>query len=131
MALDALRPDIELVMSRGLFSPPDNSVIELEDLTEGATDIEVDALFQLNIVDEAELAANVRRMLQRSSQVSLPEVLRRYPVTRGLAELVGYLNLAEKDDKALVDDERRDSLTLRGERGTVRKVRLPTILFTR
>ena len=82
-------------------------------------------------MDEAALAANVRRLLQREPQVSLARVVERFPVTKGVAELVGYLNIASRDDKALVDPEQQELLRVRDDQGTQRRVRLPKVVFVR
>ena len=129
--LDDLHPAVELVMSRGLFTPPKNTRIKEDALREGEADIDVDVLFQLTYVDEAELAANVRRLLQRKSQVTLPEVVRRFPITKGVAELVGYLNLATKDKQAMVDPDFVERLEISTQKGGRRWVKLPRVLFTR
>lgn len=129
--LDDLHPAIELVMSRGLFTPPKNTEITVQALSEGEADIDVDTLFQLTYVDEAELASNVRRLLQRKTQVSLPEVVRRFPISKGVAELVGYLNLATKDKRAMVDPDFEERLEISTPKGGRRWVQLPRVLFTR
>lgn len=129
--VDEPRPDVDLIMSRGLYRPPIPSLIESLELSEGESDIEVDALFRQVYVDEAVLAANIRRLLQRNSQVSLVQVVQRFPVTKGVAELVGYLNVASRDDKAMVDAGREELLTVTDHRGWRRRVRLPKVVFVR
>ncbi|MCP4287476.1 MAG: DUF3375 domain-containing protein, partial [Gammaproteobacteria bacterium] len=115
--VDELRPGIELIMARGLFVPPRNPVIEAIDLTEGKARVDVGALFSQTYIDEQALAANVRRLLQSESQVSLVRVLEHYPVTKGLAEVIGYLNLAARDEKALIDEEHREHLEIDATNG--------------
>lgn len=129
--LDELRPGLDLLMSRGLFEPPKNVAIEQQEITEGDAEVAVDVLFDQVYVDPAELAANVRRLLQREPQVSLARVLQRFPVTRGVAELVAYLNLASGDEKALVDTSQEETLVVADERGRRRRVRLPMVVFVR
>ena len=129
--LDELRPGIDLVMSRGLYEPTRKAVIETLDLEEGDAEVTVDALFQQVYVDETELEAQVRRLLQREPQVSLARVVQRFPVTRGIAELVGYLNIASRDDKAMVDTAQEELLTVADDRGRRRRVRLPKVVFVR
>jgi hypothetical protein len=83
--VDELRPHIELIMSRNLFTPPKNTLLENIDLTEGDVEFEMDALFQQSYIDEVKLAANIKRMLQRQKQVSLKQVIQSNPVTKGVA----------------------------------------------
>ncbi len=129
--VDEPRPDIDLVMARGLYQPPVRSLIESPDLREGMADVRVDALFRQVYVDEAALAANVRRLLQRESQVSLARVVERYPVTKGVAELVGYLNIASRDEKTIVDPDKEEQIRIRDDQGMPRRVRLPKVVFVR
>ena len=132
ITVDELRPGIDLVMSRNLFSPPRNITLETIDLTEGDAEVDMDVLFQQSYIDEAELAANIRRVLQQQKQVSLVEVVRQFPVSKGVAEVVGYINLAARDKKALIDQEAEEMIEIR-EAGsfTARRLRLPRVLYTR
>jgi hypothetical protein len=58
-------------------------------------------------------------------------VLRRYPVEKGLAEVIGYLSLAADDDKAMIDTEQEERIEIRDETGQRKWVRLPRVVFTR
>ena len=91
----------------------------------------MDALFRQVYVDEEALAANIRRLLQREPQVSLARVVERYPVTKGVAELVGYLNVASRETKSLVDPDREERLEITDDQGRQRQVRLPKVVFVR
>ena len=129
--VDELRPHIELIMSRNLFTPPKNTLLENIDLTEGDVELEMDALFQQSYIDEVKLAANIKRMLQRQKQVSLKQVIQSNPVTKGVAEIVGYINLAARDDKALIDNDNHENIDI-GEGGAApKRVTLPRISYTR
>jgi len=129
--LDELHPGLDLVMSRGLFQPPRSPAIETLDLTDGEAEVEVNALFSQIYVDRQELASNVKRLLQRQSQVSLPQVVQRFPVYKGVAEVVGYLSLAVDDDKAMIDTEHEEQVTVNDDQGRRKLVRLPRVVFSR
>lgn len=129
--LDALHPGLDLVMSRGLFQPPRSPAIKTLDLTNGEADVDVDALFDQTYVDRQELEANVRRLLQRQSQVSLSQVVQRFPVHKGVAEVVGYLSLAVDNDKALIDAGHEERVTVNDDQGRRKSVRLPRVVFSR
>ncbi|MEW8021148.1 MAG: DUF3375 domain-containing protein, partial [Candidatus Sedimenticola endophacoides] len=129
--LDALHPAIELIMSRGLYQPPKESVIEMVDLRDGEADVKVDALFEQTYVDRRVLADRIERLLQRQSQVSLSQLLARYPVEKGVAEVLGYLSLAVDDSKAMIDSANEERLNITDEQGRQKQVRLPTVVYTR
>ncbi len=82
-------------------------------------------------MDKERLAGQIRRLLQRRTQVSLAEVAAAHPLEHGLAELVAYLSLAS-DDPAAVIDER----PARGDRwtdaeGRRRQATVPLVIFAR
>jgi Protein of unknown function (DUF3375) len=129
--LDDVKPDIDLVMSRTLFVPPQSPLIDATPVTAGEADIDALALYRQNYVDEAQLRANIRQALQSRSQISLRQLVEEFPVSKGLAEVVTYLNLADNDDKALVAEAETETLTVAGENGRTRKIELPKIIFTR
>ncbi len=130
-SIDQLKPELNLVMSRSLFAPP--SAIELEklDLSEAEVALTTDTLFEQVYIDEVQLAANIRRLLHNQSQISLPEVIEACPLSRGVAEVVGYMNLAARDDKALIDDNCREKIQLNEGGFASRQLTLPRILFCR
>ena len=73
----------------------------------------------------------MKQLLQRQSQVSLQRVVERFPVSQGVAELVGYVNLATRDDKALIDPDTEVHIGVRNEHNQRLQIRLPRIVFSR
>ncbi len=134
MVVDELRPNLDLVMARSLFRPPRNPVIAEQALEAGEVEVEVDALFRQTVVDETELEDQVRRLLQTRPQVSLAEVIEQYPVRHGVAEVVGYLNLATREGGALratVDEGSGERVSFELADARRRVVRLPRVIFLR
>lgn len=129
--LDDIRPSLDLIMARGLFIVPKKPVIDDTDVAEGQADFDVSPLYQQNYVDEAELKANIRRALQARSQVSLGQVVAEYPIGKGLAEVVTYMELAHKEPNTLVVNEQTEKLSFTTENGITRCVELPKIIFIR
>ncbi len=130
-SMDELSPRIDLPMCRSLFTIPKMPVIEEQQLAEGDSDITVEALYEQVYVDERLLASRISTALQEQGQVSLGQLLQRFPAEKGLAEIVAYLNLAEKDDRAMVSSETYEEIPLTTARGTTRLVRVPQIIFVR
>ncbi|WP_437752013.1 DUF3375 domain-containing protein [Sorangium sp. So ce1389] len=128
--LDDLRPDIELVMSRGLFTPPRNPVIGDVDTEEPVVEVDMTALYGQTYVDEKALRANVRRALQDRAQVTLGQLLAEHPPTQGVAEVVAYLSIAAQDG-AVFDEAATESALIPGGDEQARRVTLPQIIFVR
>jgi hypothetical protein len=129
-ALDEIRPELEMVMARGLFVPARSATIGDSRVTVGEADVAVDALYRQNFVNEAELRGNIRKALQTRPQITLSGLVELYPIRKGLAEVVAYLELAHKEG-ALVADDVDEQLTFSTEAGDVRQVALPRVIFIR
>lgn len=130
-ALDDVKPSLELVMSRGLFLPPKSPIISDVALTEGEAAIELSALYQQPYVDEAQLMANIRKALQTQSQVSLGQLAERYPIRKGLAEVVGYVSLATRQDRAMIADDETETVHMTAPNGQQKQVCMPKVIFVR
>lgn len=129
--LNETKAVFDLVMSRGLYIPPSNPIIADEILLEGQSAEATDPLFQQIAVDERELRQNVDDMLESRDQVSLSEVLERFPPRHGLAEVVVYLKIAVADSRALIDETRAENLQICRLDGRTRTICAPRVIFTR
>ena len=119
-------PRIRMVMDRPL------SVVQREtrfDRAEPADErldaADVATLFSQLAVDEKRLRGRIAELLETNTQVSLTEVLDRYPVEEGLAEVVTYLTLA-----TLLHPTETDAVSYRHGDRVVRVV-LPRAVYSR
>jgi hypothetical protein len=128
--LDEPAPNIDLTMDRPLFEPPLRPQIEQMPLPE-ELDVPYEALFDTVYVDKARLAANIRQALQDRSQISLDELVQRYPLEQGLAELVSYFSIAAETNDAIIDDTQRKTLTWTDQGRYFRQATLPLVIFCR
>jgi hypothetical protein len=127
--LDDVCADID-IPTRSLYKIPlalekQNKIIEADDKQVSAS-----ALFTIELVDDKILWSRIRACLETRSPVSLAEVLARFPLEKGLAELVAYVRIASQSSKALVDDRRDFRVQLHSPQGH-RQVTVPFILFSR
>ncbi|PID39545.1 MAG: hypothetical protein CR984_06585 [Proteobacteria bacterium] len=128
--LDHVKPEIGLPMARGLFFPPRR--ITIDDRVElGQGDFKTDALYRQYHVDEKALRQRIRRALKGRSQVTLAQICQDAPVERGLAELLGYLHIACKDDRAVIDTDTTVPIVYRDVENKPRKAVMPDVIFTR
>ena len=131
MEIDGLfRPSF--VMERPLFKPPVKIVFEQTLVEEGLADGNTDSLFEQFYVDIEVLRHNVRLLLRNKSQVSLTEVLAHYHPTKGVAEVLGYMQIATTDGKHLIDNSYTEKLTVQNsDAGTEYELEAPLIIFNR
>jgi hypothetical protein len=135
MAIDGIGAAIELPMERPLYTPAVRP--RLVDRVQEAVDIDVDTqgLYASVVVDKAALSRHVRQALQRAGQVTLAELCQQRPLEHGLAEVVAYLELADRSPRTLVDESVEDRISWQGEdRGghaRLKQVSLPRVIFVR
>lgn len=135
MRVDDLGADIELPMERPLHSPALRPQIADMAVDAGDEDVDAGVLFSQFVIDKAALKARIRQSLQDKSQVTLRELCEMYPLQKGLAELMAYLQLAGESFKATVDDTVMDVIvwTSRQAAGEARikKAQLPRVIYVR
>ncbi|MEO5995979.1 MAG: DUF3375 domain-containing protein [Chitinophagaceae bacterium] len=123
---------VNLLMERPLFSPPVKILFEQTPVEEGLADADTNALFEQFYVDMEELRNNVRVMLRTRSQVSLPELLDHFQLTKGIAEVLGYMQIATGDSKHYINDERTEKLSVvNADSGMEYQLQAPLIIFNR
>ena len=127
--LDQLRPGIDLPMARGLFRPARPARVD-DAPGPGVVDFATPALYRQHHVDEARLKRRIRRALRGRAQVSLAELCRRYPVEKGLSEVIAYLHIACNDERAAVDTARSVAVAWTDAEGRRRTVHMPEVIFT-
>ena len=82
-------------------------------------------------MDKTRLESQIRWALQTRPQVTLAEIVGRFPLDRGLAELLAYLSLAVESDGAVIDDQHKQELFWTDASGTPRRATMPLVIFTR
>ncbi|MEG1543555.1 MAG: DUF3375 domain-containing protein [Tannerellaceae bacterium] len=112
----------------------EEKVIPEFDLRPEAFDSEVDLesmarLFNPNQVNCAELQTNIYRMLAESGQATLGEVIRQYPITKGLGEAVGYISLINRQAHYVINEAESEYLLFDAEEQKYLKV--PQIIFSK
>lgn len=78
-------------------------------------------------IDLRELKSNIRSALQEASQVSLADLLAKYPATQGFGTVVGYITLGTKHGMVTQTSQ---VVSWTGGDGVTRSAELPTIYFT-
>lgn len=123
--------DIHMPMERRLG---EEKVIPDFDLRPETFDAVIDLqsmarLFNPNQVNRVELQKNIHRILENRSQVTLGEVIREYPLTKGLGEAIGYVSLLNQEKKVIINEAEKEYLLLDSE--TQRYLEVPQIIFNK
>ena len=131
MDIDGIKPVFNIPMERPLFSPPLNVVLESIIPDEDETEIDSTALYNLRVVDYEKLNRRIDDELRERSQLNLVELLSVYPLEEGLAELIAYVDIADKSNFAIVGNESIEHVNWTDEKGVIRRARIPEIIFQR
>lgn len=130
MTLDEMGVTVGLPMERPLFRPPDSTLLAGSEVASGSEDFDATALLTQMYVDRARLSARVWEALGPGPLVGLDRVLADAPLEKGLAELVGYLALAEPGLAVVFDPEQRERVSWTVEE-IERVAELPRVSFAR
>lgn len=128
--IDEISPEIDLTMARTLHKanlPEDFSNVVLDN---EALDIDVSALFMREDIDYGELSERIGRLLRDHDQITLREVINRYPVTKGIGEVIAYFEVGHDSEKVVVSNDKKDVLNLSID-GRDTQVKIPRLIFTR
>lgn len=103
-----------LVMGRPLFSPPAKVAFTGSSVALGQANADTQLLFNQFYIDLEVLRANIRQALISKPQVSLGQLLEQFPPRKGIAEILGYLQIATRYKKHLVLRDREELIDFQG-----------------
>jgi len=125
-------PDIHLPLERKLGERS----TETRFVTQAAhARLDADALAALgditsgNYVDKKKLLSNIEVVLQEKSPATLPDVLVRFPLTHGLAEVLAYFSLLHQSPQFFASDTATDLILFDPEQG--KYLEMPRLIFNR
>lgn len=121
-----------LFMERPLFNPPAKIVFENVIIEDGQSNADTHILFEQFHIDIEILMNNVKTLLRTRSQIPLSEVLEHYKATKGVAEILAYVQIASKENRHYINNQETEELFAENvETGKVFKIKAPTIIFNR
>ncbi|MEG4011782.1 MULTISPECIES: DUF3375 domain-containing protein [unclassified Microcoleus] len=128
-------PEVQLVMERPLGKPTEERSFKSYNLSDATVDLpreQIDALRNYCYVDEEVLKRQIAATLEGKDWVTLAEVIEKYPVEKGLSEVVAYLAIASQDTKHAIDDSVSDRITVSSfDKQNILHLTLPQVIFKR
>jgi hypothetical protein len=131
MELDAPSPAIRLPLERPLYAPVKKARLSSEAVRDADEQTDPAALFEQVYVDPEPLRGGIRQALRSQPQVGLAELVARYPLKQGAAELLTYLSLQDEAFSIVYDEQRRDQITWSAVDGRERTATLPRVTYAR
>jgi hypothetical protein len=131
MEINAPSVDVVLPFERPLYEPSRKVMVDDAVLTADDTDVDAGALFSQFHVDKERLQGNIDAVLAETEQATLAEVTSAYPLSQGLAEIVGYYQLATESPWAAINPDSPERLAWQLPDGSVREATIDQIIFGR
>jgi len=120
------------MMDRPLFNPPIKVAFDNTGIEDGLAEADTDVLFEQFYVDIEVLRNNVKSLLRNRSQIALSELLTHYQPTKGVAEVLGYMQIATNEGKHFVNRDQLEYLIIENkDSGTTYRMQTPVIIFNR
>lgn len=131
LEVDAPGVAIALPLERPLYDA--RPATRVESLLEPSEEeqLDVGALLAQTYVDQVRLADNIRTVLPERSSTLLTDILDFYPIQQGVAEILGYLSLAEQDLTVTLDEVEEVVVDYHDPDGHNRRARLPKVTVSR
>jgi len=82
-----------------------------------------------NYIDKKKLLSNIEAVLQEKSPVNLQDVLARFPLAHGLAEVLAYFSLLHQSPRFFASDTATDLILFDPEQG--KYLEMPRLIFNR
>ncbi len=131
MELDAPSPAIRLPLERPMYAPVRKASLSSDAVRDADEETDPAALFEQVYVDPEPLRGGVRQALRDQPRVGLAELVARYPLRHGVAELVTYLSLRDETFAIVYDEHHRDQITWSAVDGRERTATLPRVTYAR
>jgi hypothetical protein len=130
MKLDTTKIDINSVFEKSLYTIKQNKEFKCE-LKEDILDINIDSFYDIFFIDETQLQNNINYFLQIQPQCTMIEILTKFPIKKGISELIGYLSIAKNSQNAIVSIDKKDKIIIQDDQNNKKIVTIPKIIFTK
>ncbi|MCW3464386.1 DUF3375 domain-containing protein [Chitinophaga nivalis] len=121
-----------LIMERPIFTVPMKVAFEKTAVEDGLSEADTNILFEQFYVDITALRNNIKYCLRNKSQVTLSELLHHYPSTKGVAEILAYIQIATGEGKHYVNRDQQEELIVENKDSRkIYRLQAPIIIFNR
>lgn len=121
---------MDFTMDRPLFNPPKILELNTTDFNEGKAEISTNSLYNQLYINPDELRLRIRDMLKHRQRVSLKEITERYPIEKGMAEVITYFSLATKSGTAIINEDSPETILIFSrDSGKYLEVEMPQTIF--
>ncbi len=121
---------VESVFEKSLYSVKKKNDFNAE-LKKDAIEIDLEGFYDIFFIDEEKLKSNINYFLQIKEQCTLVEVVEKFPIKKGISELVSYLSIAKNSENSIVMMDKKESIDIEDEDKKRKIVKIPKIIFVK
>jgi len=127
------KPLIEMIMDKPLWKGSSATKLRKQDMEYGSSEeVSTSILYDQSNIDPKELKSKIQEFLTSYSQISLKSITEKYPINRGLVELVTYMDIASKSKKAIINEDVSEIMVIKNaSSGNQYEIQIPQIIFCR
>ena len=127
------RAQIEMIMERPLWDVSVSPELRKSDLEDGlSTLVDTHQLYSLFEINADELRSRIDELLSKTSQFTIKSLVEKFPVERGLAEIVIYVDLALKTKNVYVNENIIETIVIWNKISKRQfEIKLPQIIISR
>lgn len=128
LSIDNLGNKVNLQFDRVLYTKPIDIILDDSLIEEGVFDDDYTILFDQTYLNKEELLANINDILSYQSTATLTQVLDKYPLKHGLAQLLLYIQLGLDSDNTEIVNE-KEVISWIDNDSTIRTTTITKIIF--
>ena len=128
--INSPKASIKSVFENSLYTFKERKIF-VQTVEEKEIDIDLDGFYHQFFIDEEHLKLNIKKVLQHTVQCTLEDINNQMGITKGVAEIIGYISIAKNSPNARVDEKKKQILQIKDFDGNRKRVVVPTILFAR
>ncbi|MBA1437581.1 MAG: DUF3375 domain-containing protein [Epsilonproteobacteria bacterium] len=129
--IDGAKVKIESVFEKSLYEIKTQTDLKADIKESEELDIDMQSLYHIFFVDEAKIKQQINHFLQIKEQVALKQVVEKFPVTKGVAEVVAYLSIAKNSKNSIVDLHQKEYIEIEDATHHQKRVSVPKIIYVR
>jgi hypothetical protein len=122
---------IDLITEKPLFKVPQKIKFAQNEFDVGKATADNQNIYDQFEINIAELRGNIRNALKRKTQISFIDLIKEFPVRKGIAEVVAYMEIASQEKhKHIVDENIRQIIDIQNiKTDKTFKIEIPQIIF--
>lgn len=121
---------IDTVFAKSLYKIKSKTEFDKE-LIKKEIEIDLNSFYTQFFIDEALLKRNISEILLYRKQCTITDIVKKFEIKKGIAELIGYISIAKNSESVIIDEFSPQRIEIVDLDGIKKSVKLPKIIFVK